>query len=137
MKTLLKKLNTKIKELSNKIFISANGKNIIALEKVKLNFEIQEKKLPIKLQVIQSKEEKVLIGIKWLKKVKVKINLKNDTIKIKWWKTQIKILISCKRTKKGYENPAIHMINLLFDKPLKKIKKKDIVFNNELTKREQ
>jgi len=83
MKTLLKKLNTKIKESSNKIFISANGKNIIALEKVKLNFEIQEKKLPIKLQVIQSKEEKVLIGIKWLKKVKVKINLKNDTIKIK------------------------------------------------------
>ncbi len=83
MKTLLKKLNTKIKELSNKIFISANGKNIIALEKVKLNFEIQEKKLPIKLQVIQSKEEKVLISIKWLKKVKVKINLKNDTIKIK------------------------------------------------------
>ena len=55
-KTLLRKLNTSIEEPSNKIFISANGKDIIALGKVKLNFEIQEKKLPIKLQVIESKE---------------------------------------------------------------------------------
>src|SRR6266540_3749005 len=51
--------STEIEESSNKIFTSANGKNIIALGKVKLNFEIQEKKLPIKLQVIESKEEKV------------------------------------------------------------------------------
>src|SRR6266540_4175693 len=29
------------------------------------------------------------------------------------------------------------MINLLFNKPLKKIKKKKIIFNNELTKEEQ
>ncbi len=28
------------------------------------------------------------------------------------------------------------MINLLFNKPLKKIKKKDIIFNNDLTKKE-
>ena len=83
-KTLLNKLNIKIEESSNKIFTLANGKDIIALGKVKLNFEIQEKKLPIKLQVIESKKEKVLIGIKWLKKVKVEINLKNDTIKINW-----------------------------------------------------
>ena len=39
-KTLLEKLNTQIEESSNKIFTSANGKDIIALEKVKLNFEI-------------------------------------------------------------------------------------------------
>ena len=39
-KTLLEKLNTQIEESSNKIFTSANGKDIIALGKVKLNFEI-------------------------------------------------------------------------------------------------
>ena len=39
-KTLLDKLNIKIEESSNKIFTSANGKDIIALGKVKLNFEI-------------------------------------------------------------------------------------------------
>ena len=39
-KTLLRKLNTPIKEPSNKIFTSANGKDIIALGKAKLNFEI-------------------------------------------------------------------------------------------------
>ena len=66
-KTLLDKLNIKIEESSNKIFTSANEKDIIALGKVKLNFEIQEKKLLIKLQVIESKEEKILIGMKWLK----------------------------------------------------------------------
>ena len=39
-KTLLDKLNIKIEESINKIFISANKKDIIALEKVNLNFEI-------------------------------------------------------------------------------------------------
>jgi len=73
--------------------------------------------------------------MKWLKKVKVKINLKNDIIKINQWKILIKILISCKRTKKEYENPITYIINFLFDKPLKRIKKKKIIFNNELTKK--
>ncbi len=39
-KTLLQKLNTPIEEPSSKIFTSANGKDIITLKKVKLNFEI-------------------------------------------------------------------------------------------------
>ncbi len=133
-KTLLDKLNTKIEESSNKIFTLANGKDIIALGKVKLNFKIQERKLLIKLQVIELKEEKILIGMKWLKKVKAEINLENNTIKIIKWKILITILISCKRIKKEYENPAMHLINLLFDKPQKKIKKKEIIINNELTK---
>ncbi len=74
--------------------------------------------------------------MKWLKKVKAKINLKNNIIKIIKWKTSITILISCKRIKKGYKNPAIHLINLLFDKSQKKIKKKEIIINNKLTKEE-
>ena len=75
--------------------------------------------------------------MKWLKKVKAEINLENDIIKINRRKTQIKIPISCKRTKKRYENPATHMVNLLFDKPQKKIKKKEIILNNKLSKEEQ
>ncbi len=136
-KTLLQKLNTPIEEPSSKVFTSANRKDIIALGKVKLNFEIQEKKLPIKLQVIESKEEKVLIGMKWLKKVKAKINLENDTIKINRRKTLIRIPISCKRTKKRYENPTTHMVNLLFDNPQKKFKKEETISNGNLTKEEQ
>ncbi len=49
MKTLLEKLNIKIEKSSNKIFTLTNEKDIIALGKVKLNFEVQEKKLLIKL----------------------------------------------------------------------------------------
>ncbi len=75
--------------------------------------------------------------MKWLKKVKAEINLENDTIKINWWKTLIRIPISCKRTKERYENPATHMINFLFNKPLKRIKKEEIIFNNELSKEKQ
>src|SRR6266498_2096795 len=65
--------------------------------------------------------------MKWLKKVKAEINLENDIIKINRRKTQINIPISYKRTKKKYENPAIHMVNLLFDKPQKKIKNKELI----------
>src|SRR6266536_19035 len=126
-KILLDKLNIKIEESSNKIFTSANGKDIIALGKVKLNFEIQEKKLPIKLQVIESKEEKVLIGMKWLKRMKAEINLENDTVKIIRRKTPIEIPISWKRSRKRHENPATHLVNLLFEKPQKKIKKEEII----------
>ncbi len=75
--------------------------------------------------------------MKWLKKVKAEINLENDTIKINQWKIQIKIPISCKRTKKRYENPATHMVNLLFDKPQKKFKKEETILNDNLTKEEQ
>ncbi len=75
--------------------------------------------------------------MKWLKKVKAEINLENDIIKINRRKTQINIPISCKRTKKIYENLATYMVNLLFDKPQKKIKKKEIILNNELSKEEQ
>src|SRR6266511_4076198 len=131
------KSKTPIEKPSNKIFTSANGKDIIALGKVKLNFEIQEKKLLIKLQVIESKEEKVLIGMKWLKKMKAKINLENNTVKIIRRKTLIEIPISCKRIRKKHENPANHLVNLLFDKPQKKIKKEEIVIDKELTKKEQ
>src|SRR6266498_4139426 len=136
-KILLEKLNTQIEEPSNKIFTPANRKDIIALEKVKLNFEIQEKKLPIKLQVIESKEEKVLIGMKWLKRMKAEINLENNTVKIIRRKTLIEISISCKRTREIHENPATHLVNLLFNKPQKKIKKEEIVIGKELTKEEQ
>src|SRR6266498_50131 len=136
-KTLLEKLNTQIEESSNKIFTSANRKDIIALGKVKLNFEIQEKKLLIKLQVIESKEEKVLIGIKWLKKMKAEINLEKDIVKIIRRKTPVEIPISCKKTRKIHENPATHLVNLLFDKSQKKIKKEEIVIRKELTKEEQ
>ena len=94
IKILLEKLNIKIEKPNNKIFISANGKNIIALEKVNFNFEIQEKKLLIKLQIIESKEEKVLINMKWLKKVKAKINLENDIIKIIKWKLKESLSLS-------------------------------------------
>ena len=75
--------------------------------------------------------------MKWLKRMKAKINLENDIIKISRRKTLIRIPISCKRTKEKYENPATHMINLLFDKPLKRIKKEEIVIGKELTKEEQ
>src|SRR6266542_2636371 len=47
------------------------------------------------------------------------------------------ILISCKRTKKRYENPATHMVNLLIDKSQKKIKKEETILNDNLTKEEQ
>jgi len=32
--------------------------------------------------VIETKEKKILIGIKWLKKVKAEIDLENDIVKI-------------------------------------------------------
>src|SRR6266540_7173605 len=76
--------------------------------------------------------------MKWLKKVKAEINLKNDIIKINRRKNLIRIPISCKKkAKKRYENPATHMLNLLFDKPQKKIKKEETILNDNLTKEEQ
>src|SRR6266542_3591456 len=75
--------------------------------------------------------------MKWLKRMKAKINLENDIVKIIRRKTSIEIPISCKRTRKRHENPATHLVNLLFNKPHKKIKKEEIVIGKELTKEEQ
>ena len=75
--------------------------------------------------------------MKWLKRMKAEINLKNDTVKIVRRKTPIEIPISCKRIRMRHENPATHLVNLLFDKPQKKIKKEEIVIGKDLTKEEQ
>ncbi len=74
--------------------------------------------------------------MKWLKRMKAEINLENDTIKIVRRKILIEIPISCKRTRKRHENPTTHLVNLLFDKPQKKIKKEEIVIGKDLTKKE-
>ena len=75
--------------------------------------------------------------MKWLKRMKAEINLENDIVKLIKRKTLIEIPISCKRTRKRHENPATHLINFLFDKPQKKIKKEEIVIGKELTKEKQ
>ena len=52
---------------------------------VNLLFDKPQKKIKKKEIILNnelSKEEKVLIGMKWLKKVKAGINLENDIIKI-------------------------------------------------------
>src|SRR6266498_6101520 len=75
--------------------------------------------------------------MKWLKRIKAEINLENNIVKIIRRKTPIEIPISCKRTRKRHKNPATYLINLLFDKPQKKIKKEEIVIEKDLTKEEQ
>src|SRR6266542_4072029 len=75
--------------------------------------------------------------MKWLKRMKAKINLEKDTVKIIRRKSLIEIPISCKRSRKRHENPATYLVNLLFDKPQKKIKKEEIVIGKDLTKEEQ
>ncbi len=61
--------------------------------------------------------------------------MKNNIIKIVKWKILIEILISYKKIKKEYENPMIYMINLLFNKSYKIIKKNiKTEYNNKLTK---
>src|SRR6266542_3189523 len=69
--------------------------------------------------------------------MKAEINLENDTVKIIRRKTSIEIPINCKRSRKRHENSATHLINLLFDKSKKKIKKKEIIIGKDLTKEEQ
>lgn len=78
--TLATKLGLEIQESSNIIFKIANGKKVPALGTIKVNIEIQDKNIPIRLQVIDSKVETLLLGTEWFAKEKAKINFEKKIL---------------------------------------------------------
>ena len=90
---LRRKLKLKIQKPSKEIFRIANGKLITSLGELEIRVEFEGEEVLIKTQVIESREEVLLVGIECLDKLKVKINFEEKFMEIITPKKRIRILI--------------------------------------------
>ena len=90
---LREKLKLKIQKPSKEIFRIANGKLITSLGELKIKVEFEGEEVLIKTQVIESREEVLLIGVECLDKLKVKINFEKKFMEIITLDRKIKVLI--------------------------------------------
>ena len=80
---LMEELGMKIQGKSNIIFKMTNKKKVLSLERTLENLEIEEIKIPVSLQVIDSTEDTLLLGNEWFSQVKAKINFEEEELRIK------------------------------------------------------
>ncbi len=80
---LMRELGLKIKKTSNIIFKMANGKKVPSLGQTQGKLGIQGIETPVTLQVIDSKEDTLLLGNEWFSQVKAKIDFEKEELKIK------------------------------------------------------
>jgi predicted aspartyl protease len=75
---LRKELNIPIQKESNVRFVLADGNKIAALERTEVEIQINNKKIPIEVEVMDSKEKYIIIGNDILKKIYI--------LKKRYWK---------------------------------------------------
>jgi hypothetical protein len=105
--TLRERLNVPITRPSKFRCKLANGKRVAVLGKVELEIRIDDKVIiPILVNVIESKEEMLLIGNSSLQKMKAIINYKEKTVEIENDKEIIVILIEYQLSEKNQESDS-------------------------------
>ena len=78
---LRRRLGIKINEPSKAIFTLANGKRTTSLGKTEVIVELEENiRIPIKVQVIESQDEDLILGTELFVKMKGKIEFKRKVI---------------------------------------------------------
>jgi hypothetical protein len=89
---LMHKLRLEPDSPSKTIVITANGNRVRALGQItKAQICIQDLIIPIKLQVIESQEETLLLGIDWFQKTRAKWNFGSQTLQIQYDDKTVKI----------------------------------------------
>ena len=104
--SLLQQLNLEIEESSKTRFIIANGERQASLGKTEIEIEVNDWIIPIKVEVIESRNKDLLLGTKFLAEMKGLIDLENQTMTLKIEEQDISIPIyySQKRVKDEREN---------------------------------
>ena len=82
-KRLMDKLQLEMDTSSRTVVVTADGTKTRALGQISnLNIFIQDLVIPIQLQVIESKEETLLLDTDWFEKIKVKWNFDKQSLQI-------------------------------------------------------
>ena len=104
---LRKQLEIPIEESSNMKFTLANGERTTALGKCRLEVEFDEEIiLPIKVNIVESTEEELLIGNDELIKRNAKIDYQNRRLTIKNKNKQVHIPITCTKDETDSEEES-------------------------------
>ena len=95
-KSLMKKLNYSPNKPSKLVIVTANGARIKALGEVSnLPININYLKIPTNVQVLESKDDVLILGNDWLNKVKANINWHEQTLTIYFKGRRERLAITC------------------------------------------
>ena len=82
-KSLMKKLNYAPDQSSKLVIVTANGARIKALGEISnLPININHMKIPTNVQVLESKDDVLILGNDWLSKVKASLDWHDQTLTI-------------------------------------------------------
>src|SRR2546429_1506773 len=81
-KGLQEKLGIKITESSNGRFRLADGKKVIALGQIFITIKIGEIMIPMRVQIIDSREKHLIMGTEILAKIKGKIDFEKEKLEM-------------------------------------------------------
>jgi len=123
---LRKRLGIRIEKPSRTMFMIANGKKIPSLGETEITIEIEEEiEIPIKVQIIDSVKEDLLLGTEFLKETGGIINFRNGKLSLEYDGEQIGIPMNY--IKKGESEVKVQSQN---GKNWKKKNQKKVIKNN-------
>ena len=104
-KTLKEKLRLKIQLLSKVKFKLADGSRVLSLGEIEIKIKIKEIRIPIRIHILESPEEDLLLETEWFFETEVKIDFKSKLLKIDNKKRKIKIpIMIIRKNKEEYES---------------------------------
>ena len=103
--TLRKKLQIPEEEIipSRVMFITANGQKALSLGEIEIEMELNGMEISTIAQIVENKEEMILIGSGLLKEKKAEISYEKDLLTLICGVNKVTIPISCERRKKNTE----------------------------------
>jgi predicted aspartyl protease len=96
---LRKELNIPIWKRSNVRFVLADGDKIAALGRTEVEIQINDKKIPIEVEIMDSKEKYIIIGNDILKKWNANIDFEEKILEISNNDEEIIILVEYEKNK--------------------------------------
>ena len=92
-KGLQEKLGINITESSNGRFRLADGKKVIALGQIFITIKIGEIMIPMRVQIIDSREKHLIMGTEILAKIKGKIDFEKEKLEMEYKGEKVKVPI--------------------------------------------
>ena len=103
-KGLQEKLGINITESSNGRFRLADGKKVIALGQIFITIKIGEIMIPMRVQIIDSREKHLIMGTEILAKVKGKIDFEKGKLEIEYEEEKVETPIFFSKEKVEIKN---------------------------------
>src|ERR1043165_5419156 len=105
-KALMKKLELKIQKSSLLRFKLADGSRVPSLGELETKIVVNRIKISIRVQILESPDDDLLLGVDWFSNVNAKIDFETKTLKIKYRNRKAEVPILIKKENEYYSSDS-------------------------------